>query len=215
MADVAVGVDKKTQIIAVGTAMTNTPQTNVACLMYYLSCVNGCLKVKGETLVPAKFADYRNHAALTGQEELTVILLCGLLNPIELIDVCFFVVPSGHPALGGTRNEFLEISKATTIVAAAAVKGKIAVFKGSEVQTQKIMICDQVWLKTYFLDPFEKEAVKLKALEAKTYAPILNLDLTNFFSPVGKICREGKNCQHFERLNNPHCAEFKVCEPLI
>jgi len=66
-------------------------------------------------------------------------------------------------------------------------------FKGEKVQTAKVMVCTKNWLQTYFLSPFEQESPRLKSLQQQ----------------AGKACAQAQKCEHFERLDRPHCSEFK------
>jgi len=186
-------VGKEVTVKKVGQTVTNVPRSNVARLMYYLGCVNSCLRVGGTAPIEAKYTNYPGANSLSSTEELNVIVLSVILSPDELIGVCFFVVPDNASCLGGSANEFLEISELTKVVGAAALHGnKIAMFKGEKTQTAKVMVMTKTWLTTYFLDPIISEAPRLEALK--------NGNTRN-------ACPKGQHCEHFERLKNPHCTE--------
>jgi len=152
---------------SVGTVITDLPRNNIQKLMYYLGCVNSCLRKGGNQLIESKHTNYKDEHKLSEDDRTVVVLLATILSPDELLDVCFFVVESGAKCLGGSSNEFLEITAANTVVGAAMSKGKVALFKGEKVQTAKIMVFTGVWLKNYFLDPFQGEVYRLKALQQK------------------------------------------------
>jgi len=181
------------QVKHIGQVITDRPQSNIQKLMYYLSCVNSCVRMNGQQLFETRHTNYKEAFRLNSDEETLIVLLASILSPDELIDVCFFVVPEGSACLGGSSNEFLEITQANQVVGAAMVKNKIALFKGEKVQTNKVMVFTATWLKNYFLDPISGEIYRLKALQQKK---------------TGNPCPNAQKCEHFERLQQPHCASF-------
>jgi len=192
MADAVAGaVSVSMKAVGTSTTVDNNP---IAKLMYYLSCVNSCLVKNGQKLLDQRHTAYWEYTKLSPDEQALIVLLAALLSPDELIDVCFFVVPKDSSCLGGSANEFLEITKATTVLGAARVsQNKVALFKGEEVKSTKLMVCTESWIKSYFVDPFTSEAHRLHALQHQSKNP---------------PCKYAEKCDHFERLNNPHCQEY-------
>jgi hypothetical protein len=187
MADVSISMK------AVGTS-TSVPNHPIAKLMYYLSCVNSCLVKNGQRLLEQRHTSYANYTSLSSDEQTLIVLLALLLSPDELIDVCIFVVPPGTACLGGAQNEFIELTKATSVLGAARISNnKIALFKGEEVKSACFMVCTESWLANYFIQPFAMELPRLQALQSQSKNP---------------KCKYGEKCEHFERLKQPHCQSF-------
>jgi len=178
----------------VGSTISN-PTSNIGCLMYYLSCVNSCLS-SGKQLIPSTLTSYQNPGKLTPDEELTVVVLSAILSPDELINVCFFLVPANSPCLCGSLNEFLEIKEASQFVGAAISSNRIAMFKGEKVQTSKVMVFTETWLKKFYAIPLLAEAPRL--------------DILKNAGKDKKRCNKGVRCDKIQNMksNMDHCQEF-------
>jgi len=115
--------DPTVRVKAVGTA-ASVPSSDICKLSYYLSCVNSCLRSEGKAIIDPTHTNYQNAASLKQDDQLVIIVLAAILSPVDLLDVCFFVVPDGHGLLGGTANEFLEITAAQQFFWSSPSQGK-------------------------------------------------------------------------------------------
>jgi hypothetical protein len=73
-------VQQKVSIQATGNK-TTVASNDIAKLMYYLNCINACLGRPFDSTL----TNHANYYNLTREEELAVIIACGVVSPDELV----------------------------------------------------------------------------------------------------------------------------------
>ncbi|CAC5379230.1 unnamed protein product [Mytilus coruscus] len=125
------------------------PNHPKAKLMYYLYCMCDVLKLDQTEHNIKRFTDYKNYNSLTSEQTHAMILLCNLLDPATLNDVCIF---HDEEACGNFGNEFFKIEANRTRIAAAR-----SVMVGNvQVAIQKFMCYKISWIKEYFIEPLRQ-----------------------------------------------------------
>jgi len=128
--------------------------------MYYLSSVDSCLN----HFIPPEIRDPDSYCNLSNEQKTAVVVMAALLSPDLLLGKVIFAVPDNHPALGGSSNEFYEITEATHVLAADVVCGGVLMIEGKKVEVSSIMVFSETWLMTYYINSMTGELWRLKAL---------------------------------------------------
>lgn len=132
-------------IKATGLAVT-VPDHPKARLMYYLNCMCNVLSLNQTEHNIVRLTDYHNYHLLTNEETAAMVLLCTLLDPVSLNDVCIF---HEENACGSYGNEFFEINARRTTIAAAQ-----SIMVGNvRVAIKKIMCYKMSWLEKNYIEP--------------------------------------------------------------
>ena len=131
----------------------NVPQNATAKLLYYLSCINGIIRLVELNVDEVDYSfesmvnNYQNCQpwTRTNQEKQKVLLVARAFSPNLLEDKIFFRVAD----LGdSTSNKFFEINSSEITVAATD-----EVFIGGlSRKIHKIMLYKSSWLQTYYYD---------------------------------------------------------------
>ena len=132
-------------VTTTGTVVT-VPDHPKAKLMYYLNCMCTVLSLDQAEHNITRLTDYRSYYLLSDEETADMVVLCTLLDPITLNEVCIF---NDEEACGDSSNEFYEINARRTTVAAAA-----SVMVGNvRVSVKKIMCYKMSWLLKNYIEP--------------------------------------------------------------
>lgn len=150
-----------------GTTVT-IPNNPKAKLMYYLDCVCSVLPSLDDDGDFRRLRHYNNHANLTDDEYAKLLAICLLIEPRVLQGQVFFLAPE---LCGDSNNKFFELSQVSTQFAAT----DSILIGGVRRRVQKIMVYNERWLMTYFLEPFknfceEMERMKQQQQRAITYS---------------------------------------------
>lgn len=117
------------------------PNNDFARLKYYLSCVAGTLEVREQL---SEYIDYSNYTFLSLADKKTIVTLCYLFSPDELINKCWF-----HSEDIDSNNEFFEIGIAQTKVLLTQ-----NVMVGSQNRrVAKVMFFKRNWLERFYIEP--------------------------------------------------------------
>lgn len=73
-------VQHKVSIKATGQSCT-VPSNDIGKLMYYLNCINQCIGKPFD----GKLINYSQYYNLSAEEELAVVIMCGVVSPDELM----------------------------------------------------------------------------------------------------------------------------------
>jgi hypothetical protein len=132
-----------------------------AYLMYYLFCVNTCLKDDdGEDLVPENLKDYDKYDALSEDDKLAILALCsGPLLITNLIDKILFLVDKVD---GGYSGRFYKITETTELVALGIRADRVVGIGGSSKEVTTIMLMTEYWVNSYFAKPLKEAAQSLQ-----------------------------------------------------
>ncbi|CAG2198178.1 unnamed protein product [Mytilus edulis] len=146
----AVGLDHiGLKFSSTGVKVTDKPDHPKARLMYYLDCMCTVLKLDQTEHNIKRFTDYKKYNSLTNEETAAMILLCTLLDPVTLNDVCIF---HDEDACGNFGNEFFKIEANRTRIAAAR-----SVMVGNvQVAIQKFMCYKMSWIEKNYMEPLKQ-----------------------------------------------------------
>ena len=140
---------RQTQISGRNVSTTATiPEDNLAKLMYYLNCVNYLLE---GSPFPSHLRDFANYYSASQDTQQEVVAYAYLFNPSELLGKVFHPVSANHSELGGSGNAFIELTAASHQF---VITGEFLV-GGKRVQTAKIMLCTEAWLRDYWELPMK------------------------------------------------------------
>ncbi|CAC5379226.1 unnamed protein product [Mytilus coruscus] len=134
---------------ATGVKADDIPNHPKARLMYYLKCMCTVLKLDQTEHNIKRFTDYKNYNSLTNEQTAAMVLLCTLLDPVTLNDVCIF---HDEEACGNFGNEFFTIEANRTRIAAAR-----SVMVGNvQVAIQKVMCYKMSWIEKNYIEPLRQ-----------------------------------------------------------
>ena len=120
------------------------PESNLAKLMYYLSCVFSVIQYEQSS----RLTDYQRYYLLSKEEEQTVLGLVALFNPKIMTDLSLFIVaPDLVPSY--MFNEFYQITDDRIGV---HVNSEV-VIGGRVVKVLMIMACKEEWIYRYYINP--------------------------------------------------------------
>ena len=120
------------------------PNTNLARLMYYLSCIFTVIQYKESN----RLSDYQNYYYLTEDEKKTVLALATLFDPKIFLEAKIFVLDNGL-LTGNFGNEFFKITDEKVGV---HVNQEIMI-GGRSVKVLKIMAVKSSWLQNNYYNP--------------------------------------------------------------
>lgn len=124
---------------------TAVPNNCKAKLMYYLSCLCGCVEAESDPF-SRRFTDYKNnYSSLSYEEEGRLLDLCSTLSPDKLTGI---FIPAGNSDIGA-QNEFFELSAVDTKL---LVTESFAI-GGQQRRVCKIMMYKDSWIENYYYDP--------------------------------------------------------------
>jgi Zinc finger, ZZ type len=137
----------------VGTTCT-VPNNDIARVMYYLHCVTvGCdMDVLQDDLV-----DYKHYYRLSKSRADGVFLAAYTYSPDELIGKTLFR-DGTNEFTENKSNAFLKVTEATSIL---AVQESVLV-AGKQTKVAKVMVYTDEWLKTYYIDPMERNVDRIQ-----------------------------------------------------
>ena len=155
--------EDRIRVEAIGTP-TTIPDSDVARLMYYLSCVNTVISYDEIN----KFSDYRNYNSLNLEEKEILLKLVELLKPEIFIKAGIFIkedklIPNNY------NNEFYKITDQRIGI---HISQEIMI-GGKFIRVLKIMACNDTWLNKYYYEPIKS------IYEMKTFMLALILDINN------------------------------------
>lgn len=132
----------------IGTAV-DVPDHPKARLMYYLESMCTVLQLDQTEHNIRRFTDYENYYSLTNEETAAMVLLCTLLDPVTLNDVCIF---HDEEACGNYGNEFFKIEANRIKIAAAR-----SVMVGNvQVAIKKFMCYKMSWIEKNYIEPLRQ-----------------------------------------------------------
>jgi hypothetical protein len=130
------------------TVSTVIPNDDIARLMYYLHCIDGCLKIAG---LDYGLTDYRNYRRLSPQDRRRVVEWAMLLAPRELIDKVIFL--DDEQVMTDTfTNAICEISVACHLISIRST----TIIAGGVQNISKVMFFRSIWLVSYYIEPLER-----------------------------------------------------------
>jgi hypothetical protein len=130
------------------------PNNDVARVMYYLNCVTvGCdLDIVQDDLV-----DYQRYHRLSKSRADAVFLAAYTYSPDELMGKTIF--RDGNKDFTQNKsNAFLKVTEATSVL---AVQESVLV-AGKQTTVAKVMVFSDHWLKTYYIDPMERNIDRIQ-----------------------------------------------------
>lgn len=135
-----------------GTTVT-VPNNPKARLMYYLSCISSVLDLK-DTANIQRLGDYKTYYNLTESDTDSLVTLCILLSPDELIGKVIF---QDDRMCGSSSNKFFEISAVSNrlLVTDSILVG------GQSRAVSKIMVFRRDWISRYWVEPMKTFAPRL------------------------------------------------------
>ena len=83
----------------------NHPRAKLTC---YLSCMVDLIDLDNER---SELTDFHNYFRLNTDQEQTLVALCLLLNPLELLGQCLLVVEPGDPRLHGLQTKCIQLNR--------------------------------------------------------------------------------------------------------
>ena len=122
------------------------PNNCVAKLMYYLKCVAQALELNDAQT--SHLTQYNNWYNLDNEDRRSLLMLCLLLSPDELIGKVFF--PSNE-LCGDHGNVFYNLNQVNNVL---AVSGSVLV-GGQQKRVTKIMTFKHVWMQTNYFTPIQ------------------------------------------------------------
>lgn len=132
-----------------GVKVTDIPNHPKAKLMYYLNCMCDVLKLDQTEHNIKRFTDYKKYYLLSDEETAAMVLLCTLLDPVTLNDVCIF---HDEDACGNFQNEFFKIEANRTRIAATR-----SVMVGNvQVAIKKFMCYKMIWIEESYIEPLRQ-----------------------------------------------------------
>ena len=142
------------------------PNTNLARLMYYLSCIFTVIQYKESN----RLSDYQNYYYLTEDEKKTVLALATLFDPKIFFEAKIFVLDNGL-LTGNFGNEFIKITDERVGV---HVNQEIMI-GGRSVRVLEIMAVKTSWLQNNYYDPlrglFNELSYRQNAVSRNEYNP--------------------------------------------
>lgn len=138
--------------ISVGVKATGVscviPDDDIARLMYYLNCVNVCLRLdelNGDLL------NYRDYWRLSPQRKQFVVQVALLLSPDELMDKVFFRDEEGD-ITKDSDNEFCDITVGCDLLHIDSS----ALIAGSVKNITKVMFFKSSWIRNNYILPMAR-----------------------------------------------------------
>jgi len=124
------------------------PNDDIARLMYYLHCIDTCLKIAS---LDYALTDYRNYRRLSPQGRRLVVEWAMLLNPRELLDKVIFL--DDEQVMTATlANAICEITVACRLISIRST----AIIAGGVQEISKVMFFRSKWLENYYIEPLER-----------------------------------------------------------
>ncbi|CAG2242632.1 unnamed protein product [Mytilus edulis] len=134
-------------------------------LMYYLDCMCDVLKLDQTEHNIKRLTDYKYHYTLTNEETAAMILLCTLLDPVTLTDVCIF---HDEEACGNSGNKFfkIEANRARIVAARSVMVGSV------QVAIQKFMCYKMCWIERYYFEPLKQMIDRIQQANRPQRRPV-------------------------------------------
>lgn len=130
------------------------PDSPMACIMYYLSCVNSLIDIN----IPENLRKYHNYQNLSFDEENRVLSLATLLNPALFIANGIMI---NDPALCQNKsNKFFSITNSRFAFAFS----REFVIANKKLHTLKIMAFKSSWLEKYYINPIKTYSTRISAI---------------------------------------------------
>ena len=181
--------EDRIRVEAIGTP-TTIPDSDVARLMYYLSCVNTVISYDEIN----KFSDYRNYNSLNLEEKEILLKLVELLKPEIFIKAGIFIkedklIPNNY------NNEFYKITDQRIGI---HISQEIMI-GGKFIRVLKIMACNDTWLNKYYYEPIKS------IYEMKTFMLIFGKALISLSNDSNKKIDNNKLQQRKKKKNEGCC----------
>ena len=141
-----IGVEDKTVRVTI-------PNNDVARLMYYLNCV--CYTIDYDENDINRYKNYQNWTSLSNEDVRVLLVLCLTLSPDVFNNKIFFQSDALCKDLG---NRFYEITQVRNQLLAV----ESIVVAGRNCQVNKIMTYKMAWMRTYYLEPIQRLAERIK-----------------------------------------------------
>jgi hypothetical protein len=132
---------------ATGVSVT-VPNNDIARLMYYLNCVNVCLRIDE---LDSSLLDYANHWRLSPARRQAVVQIALILSPDELLDKVFFRDDDGD-ITDDSANEFCDVTVACDLIQIDSS----AIIAGTVQNVRKVMFFKTSWLRNNYFGPMTR-----------------------------------------------------------
>lgn len=129
----------------------NVPDNPRARLMYYFSCVAGCLDMDKSDEEVKELTDYKNFKNLRKESRRMLTLLCNMYSPAVLKGKCFF----HDEKLSGGKNKFFK-PKEVTSFGFEVETTKTVTIDDEEMEIKEIMVYGKNWIIKYWENPIKE-----------------------------------------------------------
>ena len=137
-------------------------------LMYYLDCVNSCIK-DDENIIPYALRNHERYYALSNDEKAAIVKICTELLRIDhLVGKVFFLAKD----LDGSGNKFYKLTQTTDLLALGIHADSVIGIGGSSKEVTTIMLMTEHWMNRNFLQALREAGNSLSYGANSSYGSV-------------------------------------------